>query len=51
MKLPSFVPAEPDPLEFAPPLLRLQESPPNPLGRAVLKALLALLVALIVWAL
>ncbi|MDO8931625.1 MAG: HlyD family type I secretion periplasmic adaptor subunit, partial [Rhodocyclaceae bacterium] len=60
MKLPSFPTTEPDapkevplgdPLAFAPPLLRLQESPPNPLGRAVLKTLAALLAALIVWAL
>ena len=30
---------EPDHLEFAPPLLRLQESAPNPLGRKVLWAI------------
>ena len=49
MKSPFF--ADPDPLSFAPPLLRLQDSPPNPLGRAVLRLLLALLAALLVWAL
>jgi hemolysin D len=38
------------PLDFAPPLLRLQESPPNPLGRKVLWALLSLLLALLLWA-
>jgi HlyD family secretion protein len=42
---------EPDPLDFAPPLLRLQESMPNPLGRAVLKALAILLGLLLLWAL
>ncbi|MBZ0095189.1 MAG: HlyD family type I secretion periplasmic adaptor subunit [Sulfuricella sp.] len=41
---------EPSPLDFSPPLLRLQDSPPNPVGRAVLTALLILLVALILWA-
>ena len=50
MKFQIFSAADPDPLAFAPPLLRLQESMPNPLGRAVLKALVALLVALILWA-
>ncbi len=40
-----------DPLDFSPPLLRLQESPPNPMGRKVLWALLILLAALLVWAL
>lgn len=42
--------AEPTAREFSPPLLRLQDSPPNPLGRAVLAALLILLAALILWA-
>jgi HlyD family secretion protein len=42
---------ETSPLEFQPPLLRLQDSPPNPLGRKVLWALLLLLVALLLWAL
>lgn len=37
-------------LDFSPPLLRLQEAPPNPLGRKVLWSLLALLLALILWA-
>ena len=50
MKLLSFPASDPDPLAFAPQLLRLQESMPNPLGRAVLKALLVLLAALILWA-
>ncbi|MDP1612944.1 MAG: biotin/lipoyl-binding protein, partial [Sulfuritalea sp.] len=42
---------EPDHLEFAPPLLRLQESAPDPLGRTVLWAILILVGCLIVWAL
>jgi HlyD family secretion protein len=40
-----------DPLDFSPPLLRLQESAPNPLGRKVLCTLLILLAGLLVWAL
>lgn len=42
---------DPDPLDFAPPLLRLQDTPPNPLGRNVLWALLFFLFCLISWAL
>ncbi len=41
---------EPDQLAFAPPLLRLQEVAPNPLGRWVLKAALILLGCLFIWA-
>ncbi len=41
---------EPDQLTFAPPLLRLQEVAPNPLGRWVLKAALILLGCLFLWA-
>lgn len=41
---------EPDQLAFAPPLLRLQEVAPNPLGRWVLKAALVLLGCLFLWA-
>ncbi len=41
---------EPSPLDFSPPLLRLQDSPPNPVWRAVLTTLLILLVALLLWA-
>lgn len=40
-----------DYLDFQAPLLRLQQSSPNPLGRAVLWALLVLLAGLVVWAL
>ena len=40
-----------DHLEFAPPLLRLQESAPNPMGRKVLWAILILVGCLILWAL
>jgi hemolysin D len=51
-KLPTFPePATPDFHDFSPPLLRLQDSPPNPLGRKVLWALAGMLVALIFWAL
>lgn len=46
-----FPKAAVDPLDFSPPLLRLQEAPPNPLGRKVLWSLLALLLALLIWAL
>jgi hemolysin D len=50
MKLPMFPKTNPSHLDFSPPLLRLQDSPPNPVGRAVLTTLLILLVALILWA-
>ena len=47
----SMFPAnEVDPLDFSPPLLRLQDAPPNPLGRKVLWLLLSLLTALLLWA-
>ena len=46
-----FPAAKLDPLEFAPPLLRLQESAPNPLGRKVLWAILVLVGGLLLWAL
>lgn len=49
MKLP-FPATEVNPLDFSPPLLRLQDTPPNPLGRKVLWTLLALLAALLLWA-
>jgi hemolysin D len=49
MKLPAFPKTDPNPLDFSPPLLRLQDSPPNPVGRAVLTTLLILLAALILW--
>jgi len=42
--------AEANPLDFSPPLLRLQDRPPNPLGHKVLWALLLLLLALLLWA-
>lgn len=51
-KLAAILPqADPRPLDFYPPLLRLTDSPPNPMGRKVLWALLLLLAALLVWAL
>lgn len=40
-----------DPLEFHPPLIRLQHSAPHPQGRRVLWAILALVIFLIIWAL
>ncbi|MFN3628592.1 MAG: HlyD family type I secretion periplasmic adaptor subunit [Casimicrobiaceae bacterium] len=40
-----------DPLDFHPPLIRLQHSAPHPQGRRVLWAILALVAFLIVWAL
>jgi HlyD family secretion protein len=39
-----------DPHDFLPALVRLQESPPSPLGRRVLAASLVFLVALVLWA-
>lgn len=38
-----------DPAEFSPPLIRLQESPPSPLGRRVIHVLIGLLAGLLVW--
>lgn len=46
-----FPMAEASHLDFAPPLLRLQNAPPNPLGRQVLWLLLALLIGLVLWTL
>lgn len=46
-----FAKTDADPLEFAPPLLRLQQSAPNPLDRKVLWAILILVGGLILWAL
>ncbi len=40
-----------DPLEFHPALLQLQEAPPSPIPRAVLRVLLAMLAILLLWAL
>ncbi|MBP1753301.1 MAG: type secretion rane fusion protein, HlyD family [Geobacteraceae bacterium] len=40
-----------NPCEFSPPLLRLQESPPNPAGRKILWVLLAVFAALMIWVL
>ena len=51
MKLPTFAVAEPDYRAFSPPLLRLQEASPNPLGRKVLWLLAGMLALLILWAL
>ena len=51
MKLPIFSVAEPDYHDFSPPLLRLQEASPNPLGRKVLWLLAGMLALLILWAL
>lgn len=42
--------AETDPLDFAPSIIRLQEKPPAPLGRAVLKSVMLLFLGIIIWA-
>ena len=42
--------AETDPLDFAPSIIRLQEKPPAPLGRAVLKSVMLLFIGIIIWA-
>ena len=47
--LDKLTPPQADPAEFSPPLIRLQDSPPSPLGRRVIHALIALLVALLIW--
>ena len=39
-----------DPADFRPALIRLQQTPPNPLGRRVLWAILIFLAILLVWA-
>jgi len=39
-----------DPRDFQPALMRLQEAPPNPLGRRVLWVMLAFIAGLILWA-
>ena len=49
MKL-SLTAADASALDFSPPLLRLQEQPPNPLGRKVLWLLLGFLLILLLWA-
>jgi len=46
----SFPFSQVSPLDFSPPLLRLIDAPPNPLGRKVLASLLIFLVALLAWA-
>lgn len=46
----SLFPADAQAIDFAPPLLRLQATSPNPLGRKVLWVLLAMLLALLLWA-
>jgi hypothetical protein len=35
--LDKLVPPQADPAEFSPPLIRLQDSPPSPLGRRVIQ--------------
>lgn len=45
-----FPTSEADPLDFSPPLLRLQDAPPNPLGHKVLWLQFCLLAALLLWA-
>lgn len=45
-----FPNAGPDHLDFSPAIIRLQEKPPAPLGRAVLKTVIVLFCGLLVWA-
>jgi len=45
-----FPSADPDSLDFSPPLIRLQEKPPPPLGRAVFKLSLLLFLGVMLWA-
>jgi len=40
----------PNYLDFSPPLMRLQDNPPNPMGRKILWMLLSMLGALLLWA-
>jgi hemolysin D len=47
--LDKLVPPQADPAEFSPPLIRLQDSPPSPLGRRVIQVLAGLLAALLLW--
>ena len=44
-------PATPDYHDFSPPLLRLQDAPPNPLGPTVLRVLVGMLALLVLWSL
>lgn len=44
-----FGTVEPNPSDFAAPLLRIQQSPPHPLGRRVVLTLACLLAGLLVW--
>jgi len=46
----SLFPADAQAINFSPPLLRLQATSPNPLGRKVLWVLLVMLLALLLWA-
>ena len=45
-----FSNAGPDHLDFSPALIRLQEKPPAPMGRAVLKTVIVLFCGLLLWA-
>lgn len=45
-----LAPQKADPAEFSPPLIRLQDSPPSPLGRRVIHVLVGLLAGMLVWA-
>lgn len=45
-----FAGLESDPANFAPALLRIQTVPPHPMGSAVLKAVIILVAALLLWA-
>jgi HlyD family secretion protein len=45
-----FASTEHDAMDFAPALLRSQNAPPHPMGQAVLRALMLMLAALLLWA-
>lgn len=45
-----FAGLESNPTDFSPALLRIQATPPHPKGRALLKAVIVLLAALLLWA-
>jgi hemolysin D len=50
VRIPRIPVTDADPVDFLPALQRLQERPPSPLGRKVLRSLLALVGATVLWA-
>ncbi|TVM30464.1 HlyD family type I secretion periplasmic adaptor subunit [Oceanidesulfovibrio marinus] len=49
MKAEKLFASDADPMDFFPPILRLTDRPPNPLGRTILWVLLGLIIFLILW--